>query len=147
MFTVSCLITKNCLETVLEAQQHSHSLTKGQEGKKKQPPRTTKTSQNLHHQFKQWAWDREGWGGHELRGELWIQGWAVPQTQNHYLTKQTCSCVSHIHSQTVITVSKQAWTVSGGSLDMSLVPITVLFHKMGSFIYFGLFTRFQVSTS
>lgn len=46
MFTVSCLITKNCLETVLEAQQHSHSLTKGQEGKKNnllEPRRPHKT--------------------------------------------------------------------------------------------------------
>lgn len=68
-------------------------------------------------------------------------GWsgAALQTQTHYLTGQTRSCTSRTHSQTVITVSKQARTVSGDSLDKSLVPITFQFRKMGSFIYFGSF--------
>lgn len=146
MFTVSCLITKNCLETVLEAQQHSHSLTKGQEGKKNnllEPRRPHKTYTISSSNGLGIGRDEVGtsWGvSSGSKAELCRRPKTIISQSRHVPV-----CPTYIARQWL--VSKQAWTVSGGSLDMSLVPITVLFHKMGSFIYFGLFTRFQVSTS
>lgn len=64
--------------------------------------------------------------------------WAVLQIQARDVRGQTRSCASRTQSQTLTAVSKQARALSAGSPDSSLVPITLQFQKIESFIYFGL---------